>query len=116
MHACTYFGYHHPPGLPLPSKLDWHTPHPSPGPVPSTSLHIPFHVTWGNFDVDFHVHTHTRFGQHHPPAPPLLNLPPALSPPIPFPFPSPFCPPSGCKQGPFRLSLRLFTKSSSRPT
>ena len=28
-------------------------------PVPSTSLHIPFHVTWGDFDVDFCAHTWT---------------------------------------------------------
>src|SRR5258708_13449512 len=31
---CTCSGFHHPPGLPLPSKLIWHTPHPPPGLVP----------------------------------------------------------------------------------
>src|SRR5258708_32937411 len=32
--VCTHSGFHHPPGLPLPSKLIWHTPHPPPGLVP----------------------------------------------------------------------------------
>src|SRR5260221_12485668 len=34
MHTCTCSDFHHPPGLPLPSKLIWHTPHPPPGLVP----------------------------------------------------------------------------------
>src|SRR5258708_35297680 len=34
MHACTHSGFHHPPGLPLPPKPDWHTPYPPPGLVP----------------------------------------------------------------------------------
>src|SRR5258708_435683 len=31
---CTCSGFHHPPGLPLPSKLIWPHPHPPPGLVP----------------------------------------------------------------------------------
>src|SRR5258708_28081923 len=32
MRTCS--GLHHPPGLPLPPKPDWHTPYPPPGLVP----------------------------------------------------------------------------------
>src|SRR5258708_28895478 len=34
MHTCSCSDFHPPPGLPLPSKLIWHTPHTPPGLVP----------------------------------------------------------------------------------
>src|SRR5258708_2686414 len=82
-HVHTRSCFHHPPGLPLPSKLDWYTAHPPPGLVPSPLL---FHITQGNFNVNFRAHTCACFGQHHPPGPPMLNLPPGPSPPSPSQF------------------------------
>ena len=68
MHACTYFGYHHPPRAAITPIFDWHTPHPPPGLVPS-SPHSS--ITLGNSKCQFvcaHTHAHLIWA-NNPPAP-----------------------------------------------
>src|SRR5258705_8556887 len=81
--ACTHSGFHHPPGLPMPPKPDWHTPYPPPGLVPPPP-HPP-QSTLSRFFVVSPVKTGTHskipefslpcalgLHSHHPPTLPRL--------------------------------------------
>src|SRR5258705_2134960 len=86
MRVRTCSGFHHPPGLPMPPKPDWHTPYPPPGLVPPPP-HPPQSTLSRFFAVSpVKTGTHSKIPEfslpcalglhsHHP-----LHLPTMLSP------------------------------------